>query len=341
MNKYLVKSLKIISTAAILYQSIKILEQSHIVARFLQYKVKAENYRRASYSESTLENKYNLRSNIKYDSEFPRGFFDILTVKGEDYKNKPTYVYIHGGGFIAGDKISGDPASDNGHDRMWDNFKRMLDAGYNVVTLNYALAPDYKHPTQIQQVSKAFQLMADYSLNNKHYIISGASAGGALATEFVTIQSNPEYSELVGVKPVIKPNTVKALLLDVPLLDPYRANKTQNTKIINNIMFGCSVKAYYYPNVVREYNSKLDLIQFVNQSLPPVFITDGNVGSFKDQAIEYYDTLQAHHITSEIYIPDKMLGEQNHGYLGDLHSEATKIYKNKKFEFLRNLNLIK
>ncbi len=55
-----------------------------------------------------LDNGLVLKNDIKYGATYPNSFLDIWYPNGSGEK-RPTIVYFHGGGFIFGDKSTGDP----------------------------------------------------------------------------------------------------------------------------------------------------------------------------------------------------------------------------------------
>ena len=89
----------------------------------------------------------------------------------------PVVVYVHGGGWTSGDKSEGagmrfTPA--------------LLQSGYIIVSLNYRLAPAYKFPAQIIDVSCAIRHLrayaARYNLDPQRIGAMGGSAGGHLVS---------------------------------------------------------------------------------------------------------------------------------------------------------------
>ncbi|EKU47108.1 alpha/beta hydrolase [Staphylococcus massiliensis] len=323
----------------------KFAEKESILARIIQLKDGFTNYRKAKTYEEVIDDKYKIINNVQYDTELPRGFCDIITKNDEGDATRPTFIYMHGGGFVVGDKIEGDPTTNADDAYMKYKFEAMVEYGYNVVTTNYAFAPWYKHPKQVEQISRLVEFLKanaeKFNLNKDEFIISGTSAGGNLAVEFALIQVSETYQQQVGIKPVLNKDNIKALLLEVPLLDPYRSNKTQAPIILNNFLFGRGARAYYYKSVIRKYNPKLDLIRYVDSNFPPVFITDGNAGSFKDQATDFYNKLQEHGVPSDIYVPSFKYGKKTHSYMSDLNSQATKNYHEARHAFLLQQNLVR
>jgi hypothetical protein len=148
------------------------------VALYLQSASGAENtYTAEPSTTTTIDGKYQLTSNIQYGDKYPRSFLNIITPNGQFDEGRPTYFYIHGGGFVAGDSIGGDPNAGAVQNTMLYHYELMVDHGYNVVTINYALAPEYTHPTPIIQLSEAVQFMQNNGtqcgINMKDVIFGG------------------------------------------------------------------------------------------------------------------------------------------------------------------------
>jgi acetyl esterase/lipase len=91
--------------------------------------------------------------------------------------SRPTVVYVHGGGWVSGDKRTGAGALD---------FSELLSRGYVVGSLNYRLAPQYKFPAQIEDVKCAIRSLransAKYHIDPEHIGAWGGSAGGHLVS---------------------------------------------------------------------------------------------------------------------------------------------------------------
>ncbi len=60
----------------------------------------------------------------------------------------PVIFWMHGGGYIAGDKQYKNPL-----------LAKIAEQGYIVVNVNYALAPQYKYPTPLIQMNQATQFI--------------------------------------------------------------------------------------------------------------------------------------------------------------------------------------
>lgn len=130
---------------------------------------------------------------VQYDNEIiSSGKLDIYTPVGREGK-LPVMMYIHGGGFVAGDKH---------YRRYWcAQFAKM---GYVVLNVNYAMSPDYELHHSICQTVKAVSWIESVAEQRNWdlglFIISGDSAGGYLASETACIVNNPEMHKVFDYK---------------------------------------------------------------------------------------------------------------------------------------------
>ena len=101
----------------------------------------------------------------------------------ENKTNFPVMIFIHGGGWDAGDKrMTLDVYGDLG--------RKFAKKGVGVVCINYRLAPQFKFPTQIQDVARAFawvyKNIENYDGDKNRIFVCGHSAGGHLTALLAT-----------------------------------------------------------------------------------------------------------------------------------------------------------
>ena len=84
--------------------------------------------------------------------------------------NNGAVLYLHGGGYVTGSVIS--------HRGMAANLSRT--SGCSVLTVDYRLAPENKHPAQVQDAHTAYSWMLSNGADRSMTIIAGDSAGGGL-----------------------------------------------------------------------------------------------------------------------------------------------------------------
>lgn len=108
-------------------------------------------------------------ANGKYGS-LERNVFDLWTPKTK--KPSPLVVYIHGGGFVNGDK--GNLSA--------NLLKRLLDNGIAVMAINYSLMPQHLYPQAYKDAARAVQFARSnakaWNLEKSKVSAMGSSAGG-------------------------------------------------------------------------------------------------------------------------------------------------------------------
>lgn len=105
---------------------------------------------------------------------------------------KGVIVYIHGGGFVTGDKY---PLTGIG------NIKRQLHRGFDIVSINYRLSSEETgsqatYFNMVADVAAALRFVksegARYKIDTSHVIVAGHSAGGSLAALAGTAANSPQ-----------------------------------------------------------------------------------------------------------------------------------------------------
>jgi acetyl esterase/lipase len=105
---------------------------------------------------------------------------DIYVPNSTDTRPKPVAIYVHGGslqlGLSSGDKSDLKPVFLNA----------LATAGYVVASINYRLAPQYKYPSQIEDVKCAVRYLRSnaqtYGINGSEVFAFGDSSGGQLVS---------------------------------------------------------------------------------------------------------------------------------------------------------------
>jgi predicted esterase len=123
---------------------------------------------------------------------------DVHT-SGEE-ANAPVLVFVHGGGFVGGDKhVPGTPMYD--HVGAW-----AVRNGWVGVTITYRLAPDHTWPAGAQDVAQAVQWVRDnignYGGDPTRIVVAGHSAGSVHVASYIAGHGGavPNGASLDGVR---------------------------------------------------------------------------------------------------------------------------------------------
>lgn len=273
-------------------------------------------------------------SDISYGTQHPNSHLDVYIADNDPTIARPTYVYLHGGGWIVGGKASGDPAA--GASGAFNVISDpMLEAGYNVVSIDYALAPDASYPTPVIQLSQAIAFLqehgSDYGLTMDDVVIAGASAGGQLIGQFANIQTNPVYANQIGIDPVMDSN-LEAVVFDSAALDMDLVGTSQSPVASADWLYTIAQRTYLGTPDARAW-AEADVTDHVTANFPATFIADGNKGTFPDQARNLHNKLDELGVPNALNLyatSDAVLG---HGFMAS-PSPWTDDYNEQKLEFL-------
>ena len=123
----------------------------------------------------------NIERDVSY-GEHERQRLDIFT-SDEGDPERPLLVFVHGGGFVGGDKYTpGTPFYDN--IGVW-----AVANGFNAVNMTYRLAPDYQWPSGAEDIHRALQWLKQnaerHGAGARKIFLMGQSAGAAHAAGFL------------------------------------------------------------------------------------------------------------------------------------------------------------
>jgi len=108
---------------------------------------------------------------------------DVFTPASGFQPARPVLIFVHGGGFVAGDKqMPGTPFYDNiGH---W-----AVRNGYNGINITYRLAPQHQWPAGIEDLHHVLRFIqengAQHGIGAGKVFLMGQSAGAAHASSYV------------------------------------------------------------------------------------------------------------------------------------------------------------
>lgn len=159
--------------------------------------------------------------------EHERNVLDLWQAKS----NRPTplFIWIHGGGFRAGDKSS-IPS---------DLLKQCLAAGISSASINYRLSQHAPYPAQMLDSARAVQFLrskaAEWNLDPKRFAAGGGSAGSGISQ---WIAYHDEMADPQSADPVAKQSTRLSCVF------PLNMQSTYDPREIKRIVPG---DAYKHP----------------------------------------------------------------------------------------------
>lgn len=125
-----------------------------------------------------------------------RNVFDLWQPKSK--KPTPLVVYIHGGGFVNGDKSN----------LSANVLQRLLDNGVAVMAINYSLLPAYVYPQAYVDCARAIQFARynakEWNIDKTKVAATGSSAGGLTS---LWIGFHDDMADPKAADPVLREST--------------------------------------------------------------------------------------------------------------------------------------
>ena len=262
------------------------------------------------------ENGVYVRANIAYADEYPNSYLDIRYASDPaavDSATHPTMVYIHGGGWFYGSKTKGDPMSVESSNYMMDS---IVKDGYNLVSMDYALRPDYGFPVPMEQLDQCVRFLqehaAEYGLDMTNVYFFGQSAGAVMTTQYATLVSNPAYADLMGIHPSLDASVIRAVAIDDAPLDYDDLDFATKVLVGNYLQETTFVDA----SLVARYNP----IPYAGEGFPPALLiaSDSYVADMK----ELHAALDGAGVDNELVYPlDDMREHTHHTYITGMKSD--------------------
>lgn len=284
-----------------------------------------------SYKKSTAN--VTVKKNLVYESEYKQSTFDLYYPK-EIHKLVPIVFWVHGGGYVAGDKEGVKEYATYLADR----------AQVAVVSLNYEWAPSLNYPGQVKQVEDAYnsikKMEKQYQMLNFHKIIFGGdSAGSQIAGQFLSIQTNSDYAKSMGMKQVIPEENINGFIsycgpVDLKEIKQQSSDKWFMKFFVNTVAWSLLGEKDWKDS--SELN-QASLVDKLTNNFPPTYISDGNAYSFQDQGITFANRLKELSVPVELLFYKDVEKNITHEYQFDYATLEAKTCLEETIEFIKKV----
>lgn len=280
--------------------------------------------------EPYLEN-VTIQRDIDYGSAYPSGLLDIIKPKNFTGSEKVIFA-MHGGAYVSeGDKTE-------------FYYVMLATEGFVTVNVKYAIAPeDAKYPVPVKQLEEAYTFIKShndsYRLNLNKVLFSGDSAGGQIAGQFVSMQTNPAYLETmnslspVQFRQVVPVESMDGVVLLCAIYDFLQLEPPpENTMKLP--LKKLALAYFNSANVQSKLIASAGFLDKITADFPRAFITDANTYSFEFEAKEMINILESKNIPVTSIFYDAAEVTLHHNYQFHLDTpQGIQTYR-KLLEFL-------
>jgi acetyl esterase/lipase len=223
----------------------------------------------AAFAADTLVQPAATASNVSYGTD-SRNILDFWAATGDG--PRPLLVYIHGGGWLTGDKSQKGPA-----------IEPFLQKGISFAAINYRLTPDHPLPAPVHDAARAIQflrLMSNrWNIDSNRIALTGPSAGACTAMWLLLHDdlADPKASEAV-----LRESTrvcAASVLVGQTSIDPEVIEGWLGPNVLKHPMIPFAVGENEIENVIKKRGQYHDLfvefspINHVDAKDPPLFMT--------------------------------------------------------------------
>lgn len=123
-----------------------------------------------------------------------------------DLAPRPTVVWVHGGGWVGGDKSQG------------ESYSRILAAaGLTVVQIDYTLSPEATYPTAVHQLNQAAGYVVEHAAelggDPEQLYFAGDLAGSQIVGDWLTAVTSPESARRLVLTPIVEASHIRGAIL--------------------------------------------------------------------------------------------------------------------------------
>lgn len=200
----------------------------------------------------------------------PRNVLDFWEAPGDG--PRPLLVYIHGGGWVAGDKKTNT-----------EMYKPFLAKGISCAAINYRLTAEVPLPAPVHDAARAIQFLrtkaADWKIDTQHIALTGGSAGACTS---MWLLFHDDLADPKATDPVLRESTrvcAAAVTSGQTSIDPKVIEPWLGPNVLQHRMINMAVGETTIEGALKNYDKHHALyVEFspynhVDAKDPPLFMT--------------------------------------------------------------------
>lgn len=247
--------------------------------------------------------------NVFYDSIFGTAPLDVYSRDDTREQPRPVLVWVHGGGYIGGDKACME---------HWGHAIAGR-ANFRVVSINYHLAPDCHYPAPLIQLNEALDFIVahadEYGIETSRVFLGGDSAGAQIVSQYAAYLTNADLRRRMRFKPALPQKSLRGVVLCCGMynMDTVKKSRFPTLKTFMWAYTNCKNLSDF------ERKDEMSTVKNVTPDYPDTFLTCGDADPFIGQAHEMVAALAASGVTRDILLYDGTKKRLAHEYQFHMH----------------------
>ncbi|MFH1135764.1 MAG: alpha/beta hydrolase [Pseudomonadota bacterium] len=269
---------------------------------------------------------HHVYKNLKYGVE-DNQVLDIFTPEGSG--KRPLLLWLHGGGFLSGDKAY-----------YYRICREFASKGLVVFNVNYRLSPQAQYPDQVRDVHLAVQWALgkarDFGGDPAALFLAGDSAGANLAATYAALADDSALVESFDINPPPARGAIRGLLLFYgvyDLVDLLERDFPYKESLLEAFM-GPDKSSYQR----RTWLASPQL--HLTAGFPPCFVSAGEIDFAFYQSQRFCEALEARGVPhAKLFFAKMDYPSANHAFLNFYRREPAREAMKQAFEFIDGLGL--
>jgi len=249
--------------------------------------------------------------NQQYQSGDKDAYLDVFYAS-QTSKQQPTIVWVHGGGWVSGNKDD------------IDNYMKILASkGFTTVSVNYSIAPEKQYPVPLIQLNEALGYVQQNAqrlhIDSSRIVLAGDSAGSQIVAQTANAITSSSYAKTIGLHPTLAATKLRGLLLNCGAYDLALPNYSGPFGgFLRTVLWAYSGKKDFLQDPKLKTAS---VVNYLTPQFPTAFITAGNVDPLLSQSTELASKLKTLGVkTSTLFYPSDHQPQLSHEYQFDLET---------------------
>lgn len=263
-----------------------------------------------------------------YDASSPEGILDVFT-PDDGATALPTIFWMHGGGFIAGEKWP-----------LRDYLAVLASHGFTVVNVEYTHAPEAIYPTPIRQLNAAIAFVIDhageYRVDPNRILLAGDSAGAHMAAQTAMAIAQPDYAAAAQLPAAISPEQLVGTVQFSGAYDPNGVNFKSKAFgfFMTTVMWAYSGTKKFLTDPLFQMTA---LPRYVTSQYPPTFVSTGPADPLLSQNEAWVAALKnvGVPVTTLFFDPETTAATVGHEYQLDIAGPQGRQALRAIVEFIR------